>query len=366
MPLNPRRPQGGKSVEVRPVGVTKGAAMLRTLGLMGEVYGPGRVAFDFVLCIGASASVRCRRTHRGIHRWPRPGGLKALTMHVKRAGHLLARDEDMYTLFETSACVIDPTGPNQPPTATNRPPTAHHNSPGRPGAALHSPDRAGGSAARHDASPRRPAAARPLNPNLHGGGGGGGAPQQPLNLQQQAQLLMQQQAMAAGAVPNSTHLLRGGGVPAQDPFRAMAHGPGAAALGAQSARAAAAAAAAAAAQLQYQQHHLAAQQAQHPELFARLQAAAAARASAAAELAAAAAAAAAAVSAGSSAVAAAAAAAGPPGDGDGDGDGGEGGSAASHGVGEGLARAERAQSVPTPTGSLSFSTSAMQVRACRV
>jgi len=44
--------QGGKSVEVRPVSVTKGMSTQRMVGLMAEVYGIEGVAFDFVLCIG--------------------------------------------------------------------------------------------------------------------------------------------------------------------------------------------------------------------------------------------------------------------------------------------------------------------------
>jgi trehalose 6-phosphate synthase/phosphatase len=44
--------QGGKSVEVRPVSVTKGMATQRMLGLMAEVYGMEAVHFDFVLCVG--------------------------------------------------------------------------------------------------------------------------------------------------------------------------------------------------------------------------------------------------------------------------------------------------------------------------
>eukprot|EP00983_Pelagomonas_calceolata_P034843 1091137-Pelagomonas_calceolata.AAC.4 len=44
--------QGGKSVEVRPVSVTKGMSTQRMVGLMAEVYGINGVTFDFVLCIG--------------------------------------------------------------------------------------------------------------------------------------------------------------------------------------------------------------------------------------------------------------------------------------------------------------------------
>jgi len=58
--------QGGKSVEVRPVSVTKGMSTQRMVGLMAEVYGINGVTFDFVLCIG----------------------------------HLLGRDENMYSFFE--------------------------------------------------------------------------------------------------------------------------------------------------------------------------------------------------------------------------------------------------------------------------
>lgn len=48
--------QGGRSVEVRPVGVTKGLAMQRLIGLMAETYGPENACFDFVLCIGKQAT----------------------------------------------------------------------------------------------------------------------------------------------------------------------------------------------------------------------------------------------------------------------------------------------------------------------
>lgn len=44
--------QGGKSVEVRPVSVTKGMSTQRMVGLMAEVYSPQGVEFDFVLCVG--------------------------------------------------------------------------------------------------------------------------------------------------------------------------------------------------------------------------------------------------------------------------------------------------------------------------
>jgi len=44
--------QGGKSVEVRPVSVTKGMSTQRMVGLMAEVYGIEGVSFDLVLCIG--------------------------------------------------------------------------------------------------------------------------------------------------------------------------------------------------------------------------------------------------------------------------------------------------------------------------
>lgn len=58
--------QGGKSVEVRPVGVTKGLCMQRAIHTMSELMGNHYVDFDFVLCIG----------------------------------HLLSRDENIYTYFE--------------------------------------------------------------------------------------------------------------------------------------------------------------------------------------------------------------------------------------------------------------------------
>ncbi|GIL79684.1 hypothetical protein Vretifemale_8975 [Volvox reticuliferus] len=58
--------QGGKSVEVRPVGVTKGLAMQRLVGLIATEGGIEAAAFDMVLCIG----------------------------------HLLGRDENLFSLFE--------------------------------------------------------------------------------------------------------------------------------------------------------------------------------------------------------------------------------------------------------------------------
>jgi hypothetical protein len=58
--------QGSKSVEVRPVGVTKGATMRTICTAMAEMCGAPAVAFDLVLCIG----------------------------------HLLARDENIYSYFE--------------------------------------------------------------------------------------------------------------------------------------------------------------------------------------------------------------------------------------------------------------------------
>lgn len=48
--------QGGRSVEVRPVGVTKGLAMQRILAFMADNFGPEYVAFDFVLCLGKGAA----------------------------------------------------------------------------------------------------------------------------------------------------------------------------------------------------------------------------------------------------------------------------------------------------------------------
>eukprot|EP01026_Neomeris_dumetosa_P011074 TRINITY_DN14040_c1_g2_i5.p2 TRINITY_DN14040_c1_g2~~TRINITY_DN14040_c1_g2_i5.p2 ORF type:complete len:347 (-),score=36.74 TRINITY_DN14040_c1_g2_i5:469-1509(-) len=44
--------QGGKSVEARPVGVTKGAMLQKALCKMENHIGPGIVPFDFVLCVG--------------------------------------------------------------------------------------------------------------------------------------------------------------------------------------------------------------------------------------------------------------------------------------------------------------------------
>ena len=48
----PPPPQGGKSVEVRPVGITKGLAMQRIIATIAEMYGADKVHFDMVLCIG--------------------------------------------------------------------------------------------------------------------------------------------------------------------------------------------------------------------------------------------------------------------------------------------------------------------------
>ena len=42
-------------MEVRPVGVTKGLAMQRLMGLIAEMEGHRKAAFEFVLCIGAGA-----------------------------------------------------------------------------------------------------------------------------------------------------------------------------------------------------------------------------------------------------------------------------------------------------------------------
>ncbi|KAG2501762.1 hypothetical protein HYH03_000262 [Edaphochlamys debaryana] len=58
--------QGGKSVEVRPVGVTKGLAMQRLVAMIAVEGGIEAAAFDMVLCIG----------------------------------HLLGRDENLFSLFE--------------------------------------------------------------------------------------------------------------------------------------------------------------------------------------------------------------------------------------------------------------------------
>ncbi len=58
--------KGAKSVEVRPVGVSKGLAMERVLAAMVELNGIQAVAYDYVLV----------------------------------AGHFLTRDENVFTLFE--------------------------------------------------------------------------------------------------------------------------------------------------------------------------------------------------------------------------------------------------------------------------
>ena len=58
--------QGSKSVEVRPVGISKGLAMQRIVATMAERCGAVAVAADFVLA----------------------------------AGHFLARDENLFTFFE--------------------------------------------------------------------------------------------------------------------------------------------------------------------------------------------------------------------------------------------------------------------------
>ena len=44
--------QGAKSVEVRPVGITKGGCMARVLQVMAEQEGREQLDLEFVLCIG--------------------------------------------------------------------------------------------------------------------------------------------------------------------------------------------------------------------------------------------------------------------------------------------------------------------------
>ncbi len=60
------RRQGAKSVEVRPVGISKGLAMSRIINSIAERVGHEAVQYDFVLV----------------------------------AGHFLARDENIFTFFE--------------------------------------------------------------------------------------------------------------------------------------------------------------------------------------------------------------------------------------------------------------------------
>ena len=64
--------QGAKSVEVRPVGISKGLAMQRIVATMAERCGAAAVAADFVLA----------------------------------AGHFLARDENLFTFFEGHAVKV--------------------------------------------------------------------------------------------------------------------------------------------------------------------------------------------------------------------------------------------------------------------
>lgn len=64
--------QGGKSVEVRPVGITKGITMQRILHTMTDLLGQEATSFDFVLCIGKFTASR-----GGGGRW-RPGASVSL------------------------------------------------------------------------------------------------------------------------------------------------------------------------------------------------------------------------------------------------------------------------------------------------
>ncbi|KAK9822383.1 hypothetical protein WJX81_006174 [Elliptochloris bilobata] len=66
--------QGAKSVEVRPVGISKGLAMQRIVAAIAERCGPASVAADFVLA----------------------------------TGHFLARDENLFTFFEGHALKVRP------------------------------------------------------------------------------------------------------------------------------------------------------------------------------------------------------------------------------------------------------------------
>lgn len=65
--------QGAKSVEVRPVGVSKGACLIYLLRRMAELDGLNSMAFDFVVILG----------------------------------HFLRKDENIYTLFEGKTVIPD-------------------------------------------------------------------------------------------------------------------------------------------------------------------------------------------------------------------------------------------------------------------
>ena len=73
-------PQGAKSVEVRPVGISKGLAMSRIIGAIVEQTGPAAAAYDFVLV----------------------------------AGPFLARDENIYTFFEGQSLKVGRFSPHLP------------------------------------------------------------------------------------------------------------------------------------------------------------------------------------------------------------------------------------------------------------
>mmetsp|Transcript_34157 Transcript_34157/g.96798 ORF Transcript_34157/g.96798 Transcript_34157/m.96798 type:complete len:1143 (+) Transcript_34157:655-4083(+) len=81
--------QGARSVEARPVSVSKGSAMQKMIELMQDLGGPDAVNFDYVMCMG----------------------------------HFLGRDENLFSLFE---------GKRLGPVSKQDHQLAHHSSPGSP------------------------------------------------------------------------------------------------------------------------------------------------------------------------------------------------------------------------------------------
>lgn len=53
---------GARSVEVRPVGITKGLTMQHIIGEMEKILGLDAICFDFVLCIGKYQGLRSEYT----------------------------------------------------------------------------------------------------------------------------------------------------------------------------------------------------------------------------------------------------------------------------------------------------------------
>lgn len=64
--LNTEAPFPPLSFQVRPVGVTKGLAMQRLVGLIAVEGGLEAAAFDYVLCIGGSVDGRIPVRKRNI------------------------------------------------------------------------------------------------------------------------------------------------------------------------------------------------------------------------------------------------------------------------------------------------------------